>query len=156
MEFKTFTNLHKTNIKQVQFHCILFILYLFNIHNITNNKRIFKLILIEPKKLIWLLENFWPRFHMEVSAHTAFSAMSRGLIEVALTVVPPVPEPLETLATVPVPLKLVPPTRVVVVVSLTVDSLFRYWWAGWLYRLSWRQVRGVRGISARNMWNFAF
>jgi hypothetical protein len=58
--------------------------------------------------------------------------MSNGLTDVR-TVDPP---PLDILEVTPDPLlKLLPPTRVVVVVSLTVDSRFLYWVGGWLYRL---------------------
>jgi hypothetical protein len=50
--------------------------------------------------------------------------MSNGLTDVALRVDPP---PLDTLADTPEPLlTLLPPTSVVVVVSLTVDSRFLY------------------------------
>lgn len=59
--------------------------------------------------------------------------MSNGLTDVARTVDPP---PFDILEAMPDPLlKLLPPTRVVVVVSLTVDSRFLYWAGGWLYRL---------------------
>jgi len=59
--------------------------------------------------------------------------MSNGLTDVVRTVDPP---PLDILAVTPDPLlKLLPPTRVVVVVSLTVDSRFLYWVGGWLYML---------------------
>jgi hypothetical protein len=59
--------------------------------------------------------------------------MSNGLTDVPRTVDPP---PLDILEVMPDPLlKLLPPTRVVVVISLTVDSRFLYWVGGWLYRL---------------------
>jgi hypothetical protein len=59
--------------------------------------------------------------------------MSNGLTDVPRRVDPP---PLDILVGTPDPLlKLLPPTRVVVVVSLTVDSRFLYWLGGWLYRL---------------------
>lgn len=75
--------------------------------------------------------------------HTAFSATISVLTDVTLTVDPPFDNFAETEFD---PLfKLLPPTRVVVVVSLTVDSRFLYWLAGWLYRL-----QGVGSVGGKN------
>jgi hypothetical protein len=73
--------------------------------------------------------------------------MSNGLTDVGRTVDPP---PLDILEVTPDPLlKLLPPTRVVVVVSLTVDSRFLYWVGGWLYRLDEAGRASGRNVQGR-------